>query len=81
MKRYRIVGEPFKLQTVVDSKWRGSRGFSGIYVADYKPAVNGSLWASESLWNEVKKGDILSIAGVQSVLGRSIDSIEKVNKP
>lgn len=74
----RIVGEPFQWQTVVTRKWWGSRIFhTWIEVADYK-TYNGSIWSSEFLWKDAYGGDTVTISGVQSVLGRSIDSVEKV---
>jgi hypothetical protein len=35
------------------------------------------LLVSESLWNEVRKGDTVTISGVRSVLGQSINGVEK----
>jgi hypothetical protein len=73
----RIVGESFQFQTTVTGKYWGLKIFHGrLHVANYEPR-SGFLWVSESLWNEVRKGDTVTISGVRSVLGQSINGVEK----
>jgi hypothetical protein len=77
----RIVGEPFDFQTRVTRKYWGTRIFHGhLHVENYEPRA-GFIWVDESLWKEVREGDTVTISGVQSVLGKSLDTIEKAKSP
>jgi hypothetical protein len=77
----RVVGEPFEFQTTVTDKYWGIKIFHGrLYVANYEPS-SGFIWASDSLWKQVRRGDTVTISGVQSILGQSIDSVEKAKTP
>jgi len=72
----RIVGEPFQSQTVVTEK-STMPGYLGaaLFLKDYNKAFGNKILTSRSVYQEVKTGDAVTVYGVESALGRSIDRV------
>jgi hypothetical protein len=70
----RIAGEPFEVQSVVRKKsWNRALGPT-LEVLNFETSW-GKIWSSEPVWREVQRGDTVTLSGVQSVLGQSIDAV------
>lgn len=50
-------------------------------LANHKTVLAAYVGSEKSLWKEVSKGDIVAVSGLQSIWGKSIDTVTKLETP
>ena len=72
----RIAGDRFQAKTAVPGKsWDVKSGFK-LKLAIGETFVGG-FFVSKSVWKQIRNGDVVTVSGLQSALGRTIDTVTK----